>query len=143
MGKRKQKEEEKKEKPIFGSGAEPLPEPEDDGLVKCVCKVPCSWRGYHDEGDRVFVERKLLEGDPFFKSHFKPLEPLASVEAAGADVNKSGGTDNAGDEGDNAGGGTDNADGGGTDNAGGGTDNADGGETDTGGENGQGELGLK
>ena len=117
MGKRKQKDEEKKEKPIFGSGAEPAPEPKDDGLVKCVCTVPCAWRGYHDEGDRVFVDRKLLEIEPFFKGHFKPLEPLAGQATAGAGVNANGGTDNE-------------------------NGNANGGETATGGD-GQGELGLK
>ena len=78
MGKKKQKEEEKKEKPIFGSGAEILPEPKDDRLVKCVCTVPCAWRGYHDEGDRVFVERKLLESDPFFKGHFKAVDGVVA-----------------------------------------------------------------
>ena len=119
MSKKKQKDEEKREKPIFGSGAEPQPEPKDDGLVKCVCTVPCAWRGYHDEGDRVFVERKLLEGDAFFRSHFKPLEPLASQETdnAGGDkpASANGGSENANSTGENA--------------------NGEG--------NGQGELGLK
>ena len=128
MGKKKQKDEEKREKPIFGSGAEPLLEPKDDGLVKCVCTVPCAWRGYHDEGDKVMVDRKLLESNPFFKSHFKPLEPLAFQVTAGTGVNENGGTDNEN---------------GGTDNENDRTKNATGGGTATGGENGQGELGLK
>ena len=142
MGKKKQNDKAKKEQPVFGSGAEPSPEPKDDGLVKCVCTVPCAWRGYHDEGDRVMLDRSLLESDPFFKAHFKPLEPLASVEAEGADVNANGGTDNADGGTDNANGGTDNANGG-TDNADGGTDNANGTGDEAGGKGGQGELGLK
>ena len=133
---RAKSEEAKKEKLVFGSGAEPKPVPKDDGLVRCVCTVPCAWRGYHDEGDRVMVERELLESDPFFKGHFKALEPLAGQATAGAGVNADGGTNNVN-------GGTDNENG----NANGGSGNAAGnGETAAGnGETaagGQGELGL-
>ena len=144
MSKKKQKDEEKREKSIFGSGAEPLTEPKDDGLVKCVCTVPCAWRGYHDEGDRVFVERKLLESDPFFKGHFKPLEPLAGHETGDIRGGEGGSTgwindgdknanvsqehENNGDPGNGASVNNENADGG--------DESADGGD-------GQGELGLK
>lgn len=121
MGKRKQKDEEKKETPIFGSGAEPVPEPKDGGLVKCVCTVPCVWRGYHDEGDRVFVERKLLEGDLFFKAHFKAVDGVA----ADAEQNAEGENGNAEAQNGNAGGENGNADA---------EQNAEG--------DGQGELGL-
>lgn len=80
MGKKREetrgKMEEAKEKPIFGSGAEPKPEPKDDGLVRCVCTVACAWKGYHDEGDKVMIDRKLMESDAFIKGHFKPLDPL-------------------------------------------------------------------
>ena len=107
MGKRKQNDEAKKEKPIFGSGAEPAPEPKDDGLVKCVCTVPCAWRGYHDEGDRVFVDRKLLSSDPFFKAHFKAVD--GAVADAEQDGEAQGG--NAGGKDENAGGENENADG--------------------------------
>ena len=130
MGKRKQKDEEKKEKPIFGSGAEPAPEPKDDGLVKCVCTVPCAWRGYRDEGDRVFVERKLLEDDPFFKAHFKVIDGV--VADAGQDSEAQG--ENADGEDENAEGESGNTEGE-DENAGGENENADG--------DGQGELGLK
>ena len=144
MGKKKQNDEAKKEKPIFGSGAEPKPEPKDDGLVRCVCTVACAWEGYHDEGDRVMVERELLENDPFFKGHFKavdgdelfknsvkgpqgdPKGVPGSDNADGADGNENTQSDNGNGESDNADGGSDNADGG--------SDNANGG---------QGELDLK
>ena len=138
MGKKREevrgKGDEAKEKPIFGSGAEPKPVPKDDGLVRCVCTVPCAWRGYHDEGDRVFVERKLLESDPFFKGHFKPLEPLAGQATAGTGVNADGGTDNENGRTDNENGGT-AADGGRQQ-----ADDSKGGGTAA---DGQGELGLK
>ena len=118
MGKKREerraKSEEDKEKPIFGSGAEMQPEPKDDRLVKCVCTVACAWKGYHDEGDRVMVEREMLENDPFFKGHFKLLEAqpggqrsqdgdgAGSVEgtqsqATDHDGNADGGTENADD----------------------------------------------
>ena len=125
MGKRKQKDEEKKEKPIFGSGAEPVPEPKDDGLVKCVCTVPCAWRGYHDEGDRVFVDRKLFASDPFFKAHFKAADgDVADAEqdgeaqgenANGENGNADGESENAESEDENAGGENENAEGDGQD----------------------------
>ena len=122
MGKKKQKDEAKRETPIFGSGAEPSPEPKDDGLVKCVCTVPCVWRGYHDEGDRVFVERKLLESDPFFKAHFKAVDGVA------ADAEQNGEAQNGNAEGEN-----------------GNADAEQNGEAQNGnaGGDGQGELGLK
>ena len=134
MSRKKQKDEEKKEKTVFGSGAEPLPEPKDDGLVKCVCTVPCAWRGYHDEGDRVFVDRKLLESDPFFKGHFKRVDGV--VAGAAQDGEDSAGNANGVDE--NADGGAENANGG-AENADGGAENADGAD---GNADGQGELGL-
>ena len=128
MGRKKQKDDERKEKPVFGSGAEPLPEPKDDGLVKCVCTVPCAWRGYRDEGDRVFVDRKLLESDPFFKGHFKRADTGAEAGAAQDGENADGGAENA----------AGNADGGAV-NADGADRNADGAD---GNEGGQDELGL-
>ena len=88
MDKKKQNNEAKSEKPIFGSGAEPQPEPKDDGLVKCVCTVPCAWRGYHDEGDRVWIDPKLLESDPFFKGHFKRVDGgVTAAEQGGENAN--------------------------------------------------------
>ena len=120
MSRKKQKDEEKKEKTVFGSGAEPPSEPKGDGLVKCVCTVPCAWRGYHDEGDRVWIEKRLLESDPFFRGHFK----LADGVVADAAQDGTGVGDAEAGAGENA----DGADG-----------NADGGD---GNEDGQGELGL-
>ena len=90
MGKKKHGDGEK-EMPVFGSGAEPQPDPKDDGLVKCVCTEPCAWRGYHDEGDTVWVDRKLLDGDPFFRGHFKPADGVADgAEQDGEDADGQG-----------------------------------------------------
>ena len=68
--------DQKKEKPIFGSGADVQQMPKDNGFVKCVCTVACAWKGYHDEGDKVFIKRELIEKDSFIKVHFKTVEPL-------------------------------------------------------------------
>ena len=129
MGRKKQKDDERQEKPVFGSGAEPPPEPKDDGLVKCVCTVPCAWRGYREEGDRVWIERRLIEGDPFFKGHFKRVDGV--VTDAAQDGEGAGG--NADGAGGNANGANANANG-----ANGNADGAD----EEGNEDGQGELGL-
>ena len=76
MSRNSEKPKEPQENAVTGSGAEAQPEPKDDGLVKCVCVVPCVWRGYHDVGDKVYIDRRLMEGEPFFESHFKSVGTL-------------------------------------------------------------------
>ena len=66
--------DQKKEKPIFGSGADVRQMLEGDGFVKCVCTVACAWKGYHDEGDKVFIKRELIEKDAFIRAHFKEVK---------------------------------------------------------------------